>query len=68
MGVDLLGYVPDPVDAAVDLLGDVGELFAGRLPWWGDHPSSDVVLVGDLPADVEALEQARGVQGGDVMG
>ena len=68
VGVDLLDYVPDPVDAAADLLGDVGELFAGRLPWWGDHPPSDVALVGDPPADVEALEQAGGVQGGDVMG
>ena len=68
VGVDLLDYVPDPVDAAADLLGGVGELFAGRLPWWGDHPPSDVALVGDPPADVEALEQAGGVQGGDVMG
>lgn len=68
VGVYLLDYVPDPVDAAADLLGGVGELFAGRLPWWGDHPPSDVALVGDPPADVEALEQAGGVQGGDVMG
>ena len=68
VGVDLLDYVPDPVDAAADLLGGVGELFAGRLPWWGDHPPFDVALVGDPPADVEALEQAGGVQGGDVMG
>lgn len=26
VGVDLLDYVPDPVDAAADLLGGVGEL------------------------------------------
>ena len=56
VGVDLLDYVPDPVDAAADLLGDVGELFAGRLRWWGDHPPSDVALVGDPPADVKVLE------------
>ena len=32
MGVDLLDDVPDSVDAAADLLGDVGELFqAGSL-------------------------------------
>lgn len=68
VGVDLLDYVPDPVDAAAGLLGGVGELFAGRLPWWGDHPPPDVALVGDPPADVEALEQAGGVQGSDVMG
>ena len=68
VGVDLLDDVSDSVDAAADLLGDVGELFPSRFPGWGDHPSSDVALVGDPSADVEALEQAGGVQGGDIVG
>ena len=31
-------------------------------------PPSDVALVGDPPADVEALEQAGSVKGGDIVG
>lgn len=68
VGVDLLDYVPDPVDAAADLPGDGCGLPACGFSGWGDHSSTDVALVGDPSYGVEVLEQAGSVQGGDIVG
>ena len=68
MGVDLLDYVPDPVDAAADLPGDVCGLPACGFSGWGDHSSTDVVLVGAPFCGGAVLEQAEGVQDGDIVG
>ena len=38
VGVDLLDYVPDPVDTAADFPGDAGRLSSGGFPGRSDHP------------------------------
>ena len=66
--VDSLDYVPDPDDVAADFPDDASGRTFGGFPGRGDHSSSDVAPVSDPPADIEALEQAEGVQCGDVAG
>ena len=68
MWVDLLDYVPDPVDAAADLPSDICELPACKISRWSNHSSTDVALVGDPSYGVEVLEQAGSVQDGDIVG
>ena len=67
VGDGSLDDLADPVDALVGLLRRLAQFAVGGLLVRGDHPPSDIALVGDPPGGVDSLEQSGGVQGGYVV-